>query len=87
MTTPDVEGTQAAAEDSLETGEEIQEVGAGAGMGAGDGIGIEDEPEPEPLEPPKYFVSFQRLEELPLSCWWRPGEWNRALPCQNLSTS
>ena len=64
MTTPDVEGTQAAAEDSLETGEEIQEVGAGAGMGAGDGIGIEDEPEPEPLEPPKYFVSFQRLEEL-----------------------
>ena len=68
MTTPDTEGTQAVAEDSLETGEEIQEEGAGAGAGArvgtGAGAGDEPEPEPEPPEPPKYYVSFQRLEEL-----------------------
>ena len=62
MTTPDTEGTQseetAVAEDSPETGEGIQEEGAGAE------VGNEDEPEPEPPEPPKYYVSFQRLEEL-----------------------
>ena len=62
MTTPNAEETQAAAEDSLETGEEIQY----EGTGAGDGMRAEDEPdtEPEPPEPPKYFISFQRLEEL-----------------------
>ena len=56
MTTPDTEEfpseETAVAEDVLETGQGIQEEGAGDG------------PEPEPPEPPKYYVSFQRLEEL-----------------------
>ena len=70
MTTPDTEETQsenaAVAEGSLETGQETQEQGTGAGIGDGAGAGIEAEPvpEPEPVEPPKYRISFRRLEEL-----------------------
>ena len=54
MTTPDTEETQ------VETVEGTQE----EGFGSGDGAGAEAEPEPETPEPPKYFVSFKRLEEL-----------------------
>lgn len=55
MTIPDTEDTQPAeAEDDLEIGGGIQEVGAGD----------ETELESEPPEPPKYYVSFKRLEEL-----------------------
>ena len=56
MTTPDTEETQAVDEDSLETGVGVQDEGAE--------LEHEVDPEPEPPEPPKYYVSFQRLEEL-----------------------
>ena len=69
MTTPDAEETRseetsilesAPPEDSTDGGQEdgrenLQEEGD---------TGIELEQEPEPPEPPKYYVSFQRLEEL-----------------------
>lgn len=67
MTTPDTEETQseetslhesAPPEGSTEIGLENREEEADFGNEA------EPEPEPEPPEPPKYFVSFQRLEEL-----------------------
>jgi len=70
MTTPDTGETgsenAAVAEGSLETDQETQEQGAGAGIGgsAGAGVEAEPEPEPEPVEPPKYHISFRRLEEL-----------------------